>query len=107
MSYKRAGFLRPARFCFRHRNRVAGTDRRCWSSWPDLGERWPSRLVATAAENRLSISPSFNIGPESETVGPAFPVIGHGGGVLSYLSFLFNIQANRALFREKLVIEQL
>jgi hypothetical protein len=22
---------------------------------PDLGERWPSRLVTTAAENRLSI----------------------------------------------------
>ena len=29
--------------------------RRCWSSRPDLGERWPSRLVATAAEDRLSI----------------------------------------------------
>jgi len=28
--------------------------RRCWSSWLDLGERWPSRLVAKAAENRLS-----------------------------------------------------
>jgi hypothetical protein len=27
--------------------------RRCWPSWPDLGERWPSRLVATAAEERL------------------------------------------------------
>jgi hypothetical protein len=23
---------------------------------PDLGERWPCRLVATAAENRLSFS---------------------------------------------------
>ena len=28
--------------------------RRCWTSRPDLGERWPSRLVATAAEDRLS-----------------------------------------------------
>jgi len=28
--------------------------RRCWPSRPDLGERWPSRLVATAAEDRLS-----------------------------------------------------
>jgi hypothetical protein len=50
MSLKeRAGLPRSARFCFRHRNRV-------WAEpWPDLGGRWPSRLVATAAENRLSI----------------------------------------------------
>jgi hypothetical protein len=27
---------------------------RRWSAKPDLRERWPSRLVATAAENRLS-----------------------------------------------------
>src|SRR5262245_26730433 len=27
--------------------------RRCWPSRPDLGERWPSRLVATAEEDRL------------------------------------------------------
>jgi hypothetical protein len=27
--------------------------RRCWPSRPDLGKRWPSRLVATAAEDRL------------------------------------------------------
>jgi hypothetical protein len=26
-----------------------------WTSRPDLGERWPSRLVAMAAEDRLSI----------------------------------------------------
>ena len=26
----------------------------CWTAWPDLGERWPSRLVATAAEDRLN-----------------------------------------------------
>jgi len=25
-----------------------------WPGVPDLGERWPSRLVATAAEDRLS-----------------------------------------------------
>jgi len=29
--------------------------RRCWPSRPDLSERWPSRLVATAAESCLSI----------------------------------------------------
>ena len=28
--------------------------RRCWLPWPDLGEHRPSRLVATAAEDRLS-----------------------------------------------------
>jgi hypothetical protein len=27
-------------------------------SWPDLGWLWPSRLVATATEDRLSISPT-------------------------------------------------
>ena len=26
-----------------------------WSSRPDLGRRWPSRLVATAEEDRLSL----------------------------------------------------
>jgi hypothetical protein len=29
--------------------------RRCRTSRPNLGERWPSRLVATAAKDRLSI----------------------------------------------------
>jgi hypothetical protein len=29
-------------------------DRGCWSSWPHIGQRWPSRPVATAAEGRLS-----------------------------------------------------
>ena len=29
--------------------------RRCWPAWPDLGERWPARLVATASEDRLSV----------------------------------------------------
>jgi hypothetical protein len=28
--------------------------RRCWTARPDLGDRWPSRLVATAAENCLN-----------------------------------------------------
>jgi hypothetical protein len=28
---------------------------RCWPSRSDLGERWPSRLVATAVETRLSV----------------------------------------------------
>ena len=42
-----------------HRQRDTGAcprpHRRSWPSRPDLGERWPSRLVATTAENRLSI----------------------------------------------------
>jgi len=29
-------------------------DRRCWTARPDLGERWSSRLVATASEGRVS-----------------------------------------------------
>ena len=29
--------------------------RRCWTSWTDLGKRWPHRLVATAEEDRLNI----------------------------------------------------
>src|SRR5262249_386640 len=27
--------------------------RRCRTAWPDLGERWPSRLVATATADRV------------------------------------------------------
>jgi hypothetical protein len=34
---------------------VPGPIARCWSARPDLGKRWPSRLVATAAEDRLNI----------------------------------------------------
>jgi probable HAF family extracellular repeat protein len=41
-------FPRYARHCPR-------LHRRCWPSRPDLGERWPSRLVATAEEDRLGI----------------------------------------------------
>src|SRR5262249_53038105 len=33
------------------------SDRRCWTSWLNLGERWSSRLVATAAESRLTTPP--------------------------------------------------
>jgi hypothetical protein len=33
------------------RCRRTGSHRRCWTSRPDLGERWPSRLVATAEED--------------------------------------------------------
>src|SRR5262249_53364395 len=33
---------------------VPGSHRRGWPARSDLGERWPSRLVATAAEDRLS-----------------------------------------------------
>jgi hypothetical protein len=34
---------------------VNAAHRRCWPARPDLGERWPSRLVATAEEDRLNI----------------------------------------------------
>ena len=37
----------------------ARAHRRCRTSRPDLGWRWPSRLVATAEEGRLSFQPSF------------------------------------------------
>jgi hypothetical protein len=33
---------------------VPRSHRRCWTARPDLGERWPSRLVATAAEDCLN-----------------------------------------------------
>ena len=35
--------------------------RRCWPAWSDIRERWPSRLVATAEEDRPSVSLS-NLG---------------------------------------------
>ena len=54
MNYKRAGFLRSARFCFRHRNRVPGPIAFAGLPGLILAERWPSRLVATAAEDRLN-----------------------------------------------------
>src|SRR5262249_24786600 len=42
-----------------YRDRCPGTSawphRRCWPSRSDLGERWPSRLVATAAEDGLKL----------------------------------------------------
>jgi hypothetical protein len=65
-AYDHAGAGRSAR-AFKLRDRApaisprargATWSRSCrgrWPSWPDLGERWSSRLVATAAENRLSI----------------------------------------------------
>jgi len=51
---------RRTRFIARFHDAHAGcgcsrSHRRCWTSRPDLGERRPSRLVATAAEDRLSI----------------------------------------------------
>src|SRR5215472_11443388 len=33
---------------------------RSWTAGPYLGERWPSRLVTTAAEDRLSFSAANN-----------------------------------------------
>src|SRR5262245_24241207 len=38
----------------------------CRTPRPDLGERWPSRLVATAAENRLNIPAQ----PHTRRCGP-------------------------------------
>jgi hypothetical protein len=42
---------RNARAVWRHKR--SRSHRRCWTARPDLGERWPSWLVATVAENRL------------------------------------------------------
>jgi hypothetical protein len=47
----------PWRLCAHHhcRSRTSSRSHRWrWTSRSDLGERWPSRLVATAAEDRLS-----------------------------------------------------
>jgi hypothetical protein len=37
----------------------------------DLGERWPSRLVATAEEDRLNISACPQYGTRNRKLGPA------------------------------------
>ena len=53
--------------------------RRCWPARPDLGERWPSRLVATATANRLitcehllRIAGRGLSAPHAATLAPAF-----------------------------------
>jgi len=43
------------RVCGRDHCTNSGAHRWCWRARPDLGERRPSRLVATAEEDRLSI----------------------------------------------------
>jgi hypothetical protein len=43
----------------------------CWTSGSDLGERWPSRLVATAAEKRLSCSSPIDSGRPDAADQPA------------------------------------
>src|SRR5262249_18480970 len=40
----------------------ARSHRRCRTARPDLRERWPSRLVATAAEDRLNAQRALDIG---------------------------------------------
>jgi hypothetical protein len=53
------GGVDPSRYGLFGNHNAAGSPRprrRCWTSRPDLGERRPSRLVATAAENRLKRS---------------------------------------------------
>jgi hypothetical protein len=54
-----------------HRYRFTGArpHRRCWPSRPDLGERWPARLVATAAEDRLR----FRANPHTSFAGSTRP----------------------------------
>jgi hypothetical protein len=46
---------------------VPGPIARCGPSRPDLGKRWPSRLVATAEEDRLSFrrNPNTSLGAAS------------------------------------------
>jgi hypothetical protein len=48
------GFLYTANSSRAVGGRRSRSHRRCWPSGPHLGERWPSRLVATAEEDRLS-----------------------------------------------------
>jgi hypothetical protein len=59
----RCGFRLDRRFSRPHFVAVAGSrsHRWCWPARPDLGECWPSRLVATAAENRLSFRRNSHI----------------------------------------------
>src|SRR5262249_12487549 len=46
------------------------TDRRCWPPRPHSGSSWwPSRLVATAAEDRLSIRPAYVVWRHALDVG--------------------------------------
>src|SRR5262249_40607903 len=59
-------------------------NRRCWASWPHLGERWPARLVATAEEGRLSFRRGvprfcsrFDDDEDAVVVAVAEPVEGH------------------------------
>ena len=68
-AYTRAGLPRPARFCL-------GTAMANWPSpgpiagagaRPDLGERWPSRLVATAASTGL-IPRELNCPPQGQLI---------------------------------------
>jgi hypothetical protein len=42
------------RHAVKHPGISAGSNRRRGSAQPDLGERWPSRLLATAEEDRLN-----------------------------------------------------
>jgi hypothetical protein len=53
---RRSPVARASQRITSHVNSVDTVDRpgRCWPSRPDLGWWWPSRLVATAAEKRLS-----------------------------------------------------
>jgi hypothetical protein len=58
-AYKRAGLHLTGQhaFCFTPQSRWLERPRphrRCWPSRSDLGERWPTRLVATAEEDRLT-----------------------------------------------------
>src|SRR5262245_44642840 len=61
------------------------------SSWVDLGQRWPTRLVATAAESRLSfqhnpynvvcgsqrLRDNCNFGGKSASIRARGPIRGH------------------------------
>jgi hypothetical protein len=46
--------FRPPHHC-RSPRTSSRTHRRCWTAGPDLGERWPSRLVATASSENCLI----------------------------------------------------
>src|SRR5262249_24549678 len=76
------GGVDPSRYGLFGNHNAAGSPRprrRCWPSRPDLGERWPSRLVAATAEDRLKRSRVCR-----KTRTPPEEGVGRGLGTLMY-----------------------
>jgi|SRR6516165_10127467 hypothetical protein len=89
------GFLYTANSSRAVGGRRSRSHRRCWPSGPHLGERWPSRLVATAEEDRLSFRrnphTSFAAASDCRTIAiyeytPKTPPRPSSGGVTAALA---------------------